>query len=1763
MACTLTKDKVTKEFMDKGALSPSNSIMNKHKFDLMNSQYSKMFNQKLSLGKLEKLFEVDGKKAIANEELFNAIDDAMYSPSLLTDKKLDIKEFSNKMIDDSYKEFYSKLNGIDEYVEKLSDNRVDSIATVEDKIAYMEQSFDAKVIVDNELDGPGMLLASNHPISRVHNKPVIVINPELAFSDVVFHEFGHLYIEMLGGIENQEVYNAIELLRESTLWDKVAKKYPELSEQDLGKEVLATALGIEGNNIYENSTKETIWQRIKNAFIRAIDAMFGNSRGYNAIEQLASKMIDSSIKKSSTLSYNSLIDQNRKLYIDDPTPANIDKFFKGLTDKYKLREEDHVYINQETNEVHDKSSSALAKNLSPGSSNHNKKGYYEIDLDEEFTLTKDNWKRIFSESRIPWSLDQALTEYFDGELSSGLLMSNKDEAKSWYTFYMEKQADVLLADIDDDIVRDLEVINDRAKEIEYSKSLSTMIGNDVHEALENYINNFEDFAEDEYPFPGNIQDTENLELFKSVSKIIREGKKNGSKFYTEQVLFNETSKTPGTADLIEITKEGKFRIYDFKTTKSFKYRGEPKSDYMMYIYPGYLNQLIIYSTMLEDYNLEPAENHLNIISMEIDRSEYDPKNDQNTIKINQVISRNLNPNSKSLSTHYNYAKNKVLDYLMSPDKLSDLGIENREETAEAIALRIQRALKDYKDLTNSRTGKFKDDTINSNREIYQLEEDIKELIGTNNALVMYRYIENMRDALLNVYQETSANDQVLSASYVKNINYLVQASSFIENVSKFIDEANDDYLIGNVDKQEIVELLNETKDAVSKVTRIHDLHSRILAVRTLAKNSNHKEGYRIEFHELEARKAGKTKPEEISEHVQKAIKKEKDLIRRKETQYWDNMLTNGYIDIRNFEYQLADPGMNKSQFVQVVKNILDKVDNDIRIELDKSIPEIVKWHKDLDFKTTGDPKEVWKGMFNIAKYKDLNGKTVTYQHGSLISETTSVYRKAFLKHYYKIEYLKREINKAFRDNNNAKVEKLEELIKKQEETRNDELAELREDPNNLVQVTNPDFAKLDSGRQEALRFAKKKLEEADERLYAEPTKRLVFTLGDDTKIHNIPKMRMTHYEAAYDMSGAYNRFKSGISELWSPSQDEDELNLGKEEMGVYDDTLKTKNTDIVGDPSFNVPVFYRNPLEDPTLQSFDLPTLLAMNEETTISYQEHKLVEADLYMITGALENSKALKTDSMVSKGINDSVIGKMTKSLQSEDNKTLKAVRASINNRFYKRAYSGTYSKWNYRLIKGLEKVGGVTSAVLLGGNFRSATMTGLQGSIYRFIEGVAGENFSLADVTKGSKKSWGDISAIIQDSQSQFPTSKTNLLIRRFGLETQYKALVNKFVQDNVVTKNLDQGSLFAVTTIAETLVTANLMYTLLSNIKVMNKDGDYINKSGKVVSKEAAMSLDEAYEVKDGVLELNKHVTFTERNLNSEFKHHLKGEKTGASTEISRYIRSIYADLYGQYNQDMKSVVEMNIYGKLAMSMRKWIPRGYHRRWRGTGSLLSGYTFEELHKEENSDMRFYSQDQKKFQEGYYVTGLRYGMSIIKQMKQNELGLAAAAKQVKSTMTTHELANLKRTASETALIALSFAAAMMLRSLAQSLDDDDRSNDKLYYALYIMERIKMETFTFINPAELLDNLKNPAASVNTLTRLRKLFQNLVGFTFDENGDMDWNINNEYETGLRKGDLKIEKSIQQLIPFYKNWEQFKGIFGYDSDETIKTSYEYMTRPL
>lgn len=75
----------------------------------------------------------------------------------------------------------------------------------------------------------------------------IYIDPKIANTETSIHEYAHLWAAALRGQNPKEWQNIVELMKGTSVWDEVKKRYPELNtDDDIADEVLATYSGRRG-----------------------------------------------------------------------------------------------------------------------------------------------------------------------------------------------------------------------------------------------------------------------------------------------------------------------------------------------------------------------------------------------------------------------------------------------------------------------------------------------------------------------------------------------------------------------------------------------------------------------------------------------------------------------------------------------------------------------------------------------------------------------------------------------------------------------------------------------------------------------------------------------------------------------------------------------------------------------------------------------------------------------------------------------------------------------------------------------------------------------------------------------------------------------------------------------------------------------------------------------------------------------------------------------------------------------------------------------------------------------------------------------------------------------------------------------------------------------------------------------------------------------------------------------------------------------------
>ena len=655
--------------------------------------------------------------------------------------------------------------------------------------------------------------------------------------------------------------------------------------------------------------------------------------------------------------------------------------------------------------------------------------------------------------------------------------------------------------------------------------------------------------------------------------------------------------------------------------------------------------------------------------------------------------------------------------------------------------------------------------------------------------------------------------------------------------------------------------------------------------------------------------------------------------------------------------------------------------------------------------------------------------------------------------------------------------------------------------------------------------------------------RLISGDGDNT-VYKLPTVSKSSLYEIIGEQGLFNYVKTKFQRF--RDNEPTEPGFGSDPAGTNPDItsdaaiLAVKNitrevsilTDEAGEPYKRVPVNFRYKAKDKE-SSFDLPTILALNYQMSKNYKEKSDIVFAAELVKGAMAQRDVVRTAPSALEGVKTYIDALTGKSVprpvvsKGEDSNAYKALSSAIDDRIY-----GMSSTSTYKMAQMANLVSEYTAAVLLMGNYMSAGTNLMTGYIYNFIESVDSRHFDQRDLRKAQSKYYGNTLAITNDLGRRVKTSKTNLINEKFTVLTDWRAVGEHFINSNKLMALGNKNVLHGMSGMAEHALQSTVAYSVLNHIKVMNKDKQFIRKDGTVTENvDEAMTLDEAYTVQGHNLVLNPNAYYT--TLNEDFN--LVDNAKEIEFQVSRLIKDINADMQGQYNVKHKAEVQRAWWGQLIMLLRKFAPRGVHRRFRSFGSVR--VPFDSLIE----DDKFFSRAQGVYNEGYYTTSVRLLAELYRDAKVlkwqllsfNGLSKMNSLRKLKiSKMEDWQQSNLKKTTRDL----LTASTLYVIGILAANLKDDEEegvTRSILVATSFYSIRGFKELTTFINPNEMLSTLRTPTIALTMVNRLLIFLGQLGadGINLVTEGDVE-----RYATGRRKGETKLYKKVEDIVPLLKN---------------------------
>lgn len=175
-----------------------------------------------------------------------------------------------------------------------SDYQKEDLAAFNKKVEHLKRSMNVEVFLDKNVK-TSRLLASSDPRTVAAGKPVILINPNAIFKTTAIHEFAHVFVDsFIKGVDNPRLKKAYEELSNQPIYDEVKALYPDLNEEMFKKELIVTAIGRKGSEIWDNNQKASSWDTFKAWFLDYINRVLGLSK--SQVESLAKEVLNTNPK---------------------------------------------------------------------------------------------------------------------------------------------------------------------------------------------------------------------------------------------------------------------------------------------------------------------------------------------------------------------------------------------------------------------------------------------------------------------------------------------------------------------------------------------------------------------------------------------------------------------------------------------------------------------------------------------------------------------------------------------------------------------------------------------------------------------------------------------------------------------------------------------------------------------------------------------------------------------------------------------------------------------------------------------------------------------------------------------------------------------------------------------------------------------------------------------------------------------------------------------------------------------------------------------------------------------------------------------------------------------------------------------------------------------------------------------------------------------------------------------------------------------------
>ena len=1616
-----------------------------------------------------------------------------------------------------------------------------------DQINKLTNLFESKglnieIELDNNSDSIGSVVTING-ITKVS------FNPRLLKKDTIFHEFGHIYIDMLG-INNPIVRKGVEQLKDSELWNSIEKLYPELRGEKLEKEVLTTAIGLEAASNYDERIKlrynrnESILNNLKKfkTWVNHLFSVISNKLGIteNVAKKLAYDLTGSNLRYTLTHKPATYVQKMKS----NPNISNL----KIESTRLKLTEdEQHYMIDNDPNRLLRRATTAI-EDIKGQFDRESKIKQIAASEKPEYVdyKTEDDVARLWADKREEGTGLHLINEmYIEQRGNDGSNDVSKEDAINYILDNLHKPE----SGVDEHGIR-------------FYSGMS-------RELVSNYIEN--------------------------IANLIEEFYDKGYKLYPEIKVFDEEMGVAGTIDLLVEKPNGTWMIYDFKTKEVGKF----DSFYTVYGKSGFTGMEGIasdvanstangYALQLSTYALILKRKGFNVTKLGIIPFEGDIVQTEDEYRYSDV---DLFTNSNTLRDEDNVLVVKDLTETMENVYAVKLDIEQAIQSTNEGSDSISNSLEELNQLRETR--KWLDELVISikksisrlratadpdtatkyEREISKLvdkllvEDEMQAITAYTEYITrglsslesrFYDKFELRNDPNLGQYreyirgydsytwQDISELEKNNPADYMEFLGFLINADMFLGQVVKikelpFSSSSQTNLVLKNLKEHEYK--VSNLKNKINRLNRELDMRYNELS-------SNPLYGGRGVLHNTEMFFK--------AQHDESFMQRHMDALADTHNSYMANVMRLYDYKMRYMQDEVNEITVKWEEEVSK----LEESGSSVSKFIDKNTAKVIS---PIDYSAFYKARnEMFKSVDKTYKNRNINWRTAVnkwfVQNTVRISkeEETALrnkMKKELGEEGYK-DWLSRQV---YGKPGRRKFKRTSPFFKpKMEIYGNETYMSLNEKELEFYKFLTSTLSYLTEHVKSSI--VKEGFIPAIPINNKSATDQIVNGLGW-RKGNNTQSKVVTNDigEIVEFLPFDYNNMLAkGDYKVASKYDDEAtkrkiaEHNK-KEKERVKKEHAASVNQNLVD----TMPIFIREAIKHKHKKAMEFELLRVRKSFMT----NHKIKLS---------KNGKPIIDRYKDMSGLIDNSVEKTT-----TDSKVLAHYEDWLRMIFYEQ-----FENDEGNLQKIARVIQNYTSFKGMAFNILSSINNQVYGSIQSNIEAAAGQFFSTGDWFKASGEYWHGAKSYMYDEENS-PSTKQSAFIQYFSIMMDFKeqALGNENL--NLANRALQKASWVANKAymfehMSEHYLQNKVLFAMAFSHRLV--DGklvtfeDYKRENlGRIITRELSIE-DTKKQIK-----INKE---KEKKLKEKFNkapqlYELFEFKNGKLipndklskeeiAEFERRVLGVNQYLHGIYNKEDAGTMQQYALGRLAIQFRKWMRPGWTKRF--------GNRFGEEYWNERRSVK---------EQGIYVTTARFlatpvldGWSeyIDKKGTKEAIGIGKFLTDLTKdyakfltnikvhwhTLSSSEQAAVKRTFLEYA----TFCAAIGLLYVAKSIKgDDDDPPMALMLTIYQLDRTVTEMTTYIPLAVapgdvfgLTENgspifvgggwfneskklLKSPTATFSTLEAIIKLGKNIIAYPFVDEEEMI------YQSGVYSGQNKINVQMKKLIPMWNQYERLKHL--------------------